>query len=208
MKRIVINSVLIIVLSVLAWACWIAEVMYVDGWEGIRWLRSFQVASIPCTLLIVITYLSPFVFSQRKVPLRNLFTAITLLFSASFLCFYLGRFFFYGLRPWGYLLFAPLFVKVLIVVLLVCAVILHGVLYWYITAKIFRKIHPLNILISVFAVPVAVFVAGLFCQFFPGFGTGDDFVDTIKMGYLVFWVCLFFGISGWIFSLQKEKIIA
>ena len=38
----------------------------------------------------------------------------------------------------------------------------------------------------------------------PGFGSGSDWIDAVKMGYPVFWMIASLGISGLMISKQKS----
>ncbi len=64
-----------------------------------------------------------------------------------------------------------------------------------------RKRVPAYLLLLL-AFLVTPFLSMVSIKIWPGFGTGTDWVDAVKMGYPVFWTTLTLGLTGFLIKLK------
>ncbi|WCL82489.1 hypothetical protein PPO43_05170 [Saprospira sp. CCB-QB6] len=179
-------------LACLAWSLWQFELNFLVGWGGTHWLHvPFYTTPIICGIA-AISYMLPLFIWGRNIPLYKYWTIFFLLMGSS-----------WGAYSLAYLAFANLYSKIhfgdtgfLVGSALFVLVFLESIVFWA-TRTFFGRSPSFHILSLAFMFIMCVPLSLISIDFFPAFGGGHNFIDAVKMGYPIFWVCLQLGILSY-----------
>lgn len=179
-------------LACLAWSLWQFELNFLVGWSGTHWLHvPFYTTPIICGIA-AISYMLPLFIWGRNIPLYKYWAIFFLLMGSS-----------WGAYSLAYLAFANLYSKIhfgdtgfLVGSSLFILVFLESFIFWA-TRTFFGRSPSFHILSLAFMFIMCVPLSLISIDFFPAFGGGHNFIDAVKMGYPIFWVCLQLGILSY-----------
>ncbi|MGB4775670.1 MAG: hypothetical protein WBP45_10880 [Daejeonella sp.] len=195
-----ISTSLIIFLSLAGTGLWLYEILGLKGWYSLNWLEGQLYSPYAATLMAVIAFIIPFIIS-KQVSAKKIILPVIILYGISILCFEAGkqlcyalycRFCFWTMKEY-ILIFSAAFILFVSI----------GISFWLVTDKLIRRNKKINMLFISMLTLAAVPLSLLTIQLSPGFGSQTDWVDTVKMGYPIFWITLLLGFSGIIIARQK-----
>lgn len=177
---------------------WLAEILLVKKWHGLGWLDGYMSSLFVIIPLVCLTYMIPMVYRQ-KIYFPKIVACFICICLLAFASFELARSFFYAIYDKLYFLVladSSLHYKNLMTGVLL-PLLLTGTGFYLAVNYLLFKISKWTMLLIIGAVILSVFLGLLTIQVIPGFGSGTNFADAVKMGYPVFWISLLFSISGW-----------
>ena len=189
---IVLRSSVLIIAAFVAWALWLAEVVWVKGWASLAWLDVFNWSSVPICAVIVVTA-SYFVSADAPWRERTKFVAFG--FALAIWAFKEGRWammeFFMDL-PFPLPGYKPTITVILSDVAVSVGTLVGSGLAVSVglVAAASRWLAPLYIWTTVVVVVALLLVlplSFLTVTVFPARNGGTDELHAIKMGYPVLW---------------------
>lgn len=181
----------IFLLAILGWVFWLYEIVAKIGWASLDWLNQDLFSPYLICLLVSVAYIHPFWVRYKNIDGKLILTTLTL-FVLNVSVFLLGdvvlRTIFSRLSflQSGFYKFNTSMGLIL----------LFGLGYFFITDKLIFKIKTKYALLFL-ACPLLMFVLGTFTNFFiRGFATSWGVIDSIKMGFPQFWICVLMGLLG------------
>lgn len=181
--------VLILGLAFLANGLWLAEVIWMTGWEGLGWLWQAQYSAYAGVGLAILAYLLPFILIGKARGPRLWISAIELFFS-SVVAFLIARNILYGL--YGGMAVLTISPHLLYLMLAALLALVAGSFYLTTQRRLARP--GISYYFWLFAALGAPGALSLFTvKIFPGFGSSSTFADAVKMGYPLFWTVLCLG---------------
>jgi hypothetical protein len=181
----------IFLFSILSWVIWLYEIVSKIGWEGLDWLNQDLFSPYLICLLVAVAYIHPFWVRYRNIDGKLILTTLTL-FVLNVSVFLLSdvvlRTIFSRLSflQSGFYKFNTSMGLIL----------LFGLGYFFITDKLIFKIKTKYALLFL-ACPLLMFVFGVITNFvIRGFATSWGIIDSIKMGFPQFWICVLMGVLG------------
>jgi hypothetical protein len=166
-----------------AWGIWIAEVVWIKGWEGLAWLSGFNWSLLPiCGLIVIIS--SYAVTSEASFWKRAAFIGVTWMIMIAAAIFVRRAAF----ELFAGSIFGPEGSKDLIFILLAGLCVAAGLV---ISAN--RWLAPLHHWTAVWVALALLLVLPLSIvtiKAFPAINGSTDQIHSIKMGYPVFWMAL------------------
>jgi hypothetical protein len=199
-KQFIISLSFVFSLSLLAWAVWIFEILYFPGWYGLNWLFVTLYSPYISTFIAALAFAVPFMVC-RQGKTKNIFFSVLLFYLVNLICFQVGKMVNFSLHSW--------FISGSEALLLFSMVILLfpflSFTYWLITQLLIRKSKESAILIILFPALATFPFSSFTINLNSGFGTGTTWVDSVKMGYPIFWMTFFMGCSGIIIAKQKNQ---
>jgi hypothetical protein len=190
---IVLRSSVLIIAAFVAWALWLAEVVWVKCWASLAWLDEFNWSSVPICAVIVVTA-SYFVSADAPWRERTKFVAFgfALAIWAMMESFMDLPFLLPGYKPTITVILSDVAVSVGTLVGSGLAVSVGLV------AAASRWLAPLHIWTTVVVVVALLLVlplSFLTVTVFPARNGGTDELHAIKMGYPVLWTALLVPLS-------------
>jgi MFS family permease len=181
----------IFLLAILSWVFWLYEIVAKIGWASLDWLNQDLFSPYLICLLVSVAYIHPFWVRYRNIDGKLILTTLTL-FILNISVFLLSdvvlRTIFSRL---GFLQSSSYKFNTSMGLIL-----LFGLGYFFITDKLIFKIKTKYALLFL-ACPFLMFVLGTFTNFFiRGFATSWGVIDSIKMGFPQFWICVLMGFLG------------
>jgi hypothetical protein len=184
-------------LSISAQAIWLAEICLVKSWKGLNWLHEELYSPILCASLVSFAFLYHF-WDRRKQSLAILiFVGLSLV---NCLFYWAGKSFFYMLFSKFSLLYFSQPMKYLLLALL--GYLLIALIYAWVLPFNDTRRRIATYLLLLLAFIVTPFLSMASIKIWPGFGTGTDWVDAVKMGYPIFWTTLTLGLTGFFVKLK------
>jgi hypothetical protein len=190
----------IFLLAILSWVFWLYEIVAKIGWASLDWLNQDLFSPYLICLLVSVAYIHPFWVRYKNIDGKLILTTLTLfvlnvsvfLLSDVVLRTIFSRF---GFLQSGFYKFNTSMGLIL----------LFGLGYFFITDKLIFKIKTKYALLFL-ACPFLMFVLGTFTNFFiRGFATSWGVIDSIKMGFPQFWICVLMGFLGIYISSSYEE---
>lgn len=190
----------ILVLALLAYALWFAEIHYFIGWEGTEWLSYTHYSIFGIAAMVVISYLLPLRLLSNK-PWSLLAKAGTELYFVVLAAYFLEKLVlltlytqFYGFlnRDW------LLVLQVLVIAMTVLS-------FYFITQRWLQALRWQQTLIFGAAMLLSYPLSLLSVRYLFNFSKDRIFLDAIKMGYPFFWITLLMGIAGLIATKNFNK---
>ena len=190
----------IAILALVSWLAWIIEVKVITGWEGLRWLLVELYTPYFICFSVALSYIFPFWLKYGTIDSKLVLTLLT----------------FFMLNLTAYLLSEAVFKTVHtptaiylsqgeiigFYFLQVAVFALYALGYYFITYKLIMPIAGQAVLVFM-ACEILMFVLGILVNVvFRGFGSHYGLIDSIKMGYPQFWICILMGFAG-IFVVER-----
>lgn len=193
-KKLKTTLILIVASAVVCWAAWIIEIKFVVGWEGIQWLLAELISPYLVCFLVALCYMIPFGIEYGKIDPKILLTFLSL-FTLNVTTYLLAEVTFKTLytpsvtniskTELGFLRFVHLAITVL-----------FPLGYYFITHQLIMKISQKAIAVFMLC-EALMFVLGVITNFiFKGYANTYGLIDSIKMGYPQFWICILMGLAG------------
>jgi hypothetical protein len=177
---------------------WLSEIIHLIGWFGIEWIVVDLKSVYIITLFAVLSYVLP-ILIFIKVKTGKVFLSIVLLYIFSLLGYFATK-----------EIFRQLFDKigydthVLYVWLLIFDVTLIAAIFYYTKQYFLFKSERFH-LMTIVAVFISIIPASLISiEWLRGFASTESFVDSVKMGYPVFWLNV---LLGWVSYAMVKRII-
>jgi hypothetical protein len=177
---------------------WLIEIRSFIGWDGISWINTDLKAVYIVTLFAVLSYLFPILITC-KPKRRIVFISILLLYFFSLFGFFVSK--------W---IFGQLYTKigdethVIYVWYLIVTVTLVAAVFYFVKQLLFFKSEFFHIM-TIVAVFISIIPASLISiEWVKGFATSVSFVESVKMGYPLFWLNV---MLGWVSYAMVKKII-
>jgi hypothetical protein len=179
---------------------WLFEIVAIKTWDSMAWLKHRLYSPLIIIPFTVWAYILPF-YMERKVDLKGTLVPFVILCAIAVICFTIGKrlcfalynnYDFDGLESYSILILSAFALFALL-----------GFTCWFVANLRMGNTRKRNTvfitLLLIFTVPLSLFTV----QLIPGLGSGDDWIDAVKMGYPVFWITVFMGLSGIFISRQN-----
>ena len=172
-------------------ALWLFEIVNFKGWNSLNWLDSYMLSVfviIPLTVLSLLTSLN----YALKLGIRLLLMSFLLLCLISFISFEIARMGFYTIYSRFY--FSTDSTLLIVLTSFLTPILIFSIGYFYIIRKLIIRIPGKVILMFPFSILVSVAFGLITVRIHPGLGFGYSFIDSVKMGYPIFWLNVTFGL--------------
>jgi hypothetical protein len=201
-QQLIRSSYIILFLSLCGITLWLFEIVGIKGWYGLGWLSQGQLYTpFIATLLVVISFLIPFILS-RKTTLVKVSFSIVILYAVSIISFLTGEQLLHGI--YCKLCFWTTGDMVMIYVKAFVIFTFTGIAYGFVTNRFIKKNKSINKIMIIGMLLMVIPLSLATVTLFPGFGRGIGWVDAVKMGYPVFWTTFLLGVSGIILARQPD----
>jgi hypothetical protein len=174
--------------ALVAWGCWLAEVLWVKGWPGLAWASGFNWSALPaCALVVVIA--SYFVTAQAGWPDRSMFLGVGWAIAVS--AFAMARWALLELFAAGFpgrALPVPGFVLLIGWVIVPAGLTLAG-------RRWLAPLHYWTGALVAIALLLVLPFSFATIKVFPAVNGSTDQIHAIKMGYPVFWTALLIPVA-------------
>ncbi|HNK97912.1 MAG TPA: hypothetical protein PKO19_07365 [Chitinophagales bacterium] len=187
-------------LATLGMGLWLAEILFVKGWHGLQWLSGILYTPYFITMIAAIAFILPFAFVNRR-SIKQLLIPALLIYFTNLVFYVIGTYLCYAVY-YRFLIFNTRYLQNIYFDIIVYFT-LFGFFYWLVTDRLIKRIKFINMLLISFAAALSVILSLATVAIIPGFGTGTDLIDAVKMGYNVFWIIFMLGISGWSIAVKK-----
>ncbi len=191
---------LVSVLAVISMGLWLLEIVVIKDWDSLRWLTERLYSPFIITPITVFSFIIPFILKE-KITFKRSIMPFVILTLVAVVCFTLGKRLCFKIYEANY--FDPM-ERYRILILSAIALFLFLALTCWFVSNSFMGDNPMRnvvfiTVLLVFTVPLSLFSV----EIIPGLGTGDDWVDAVKMGYPVLWITFLMGVSGIFISRQN-----
>ena len=204
-EKIGLSLIFIFVFSSLGMGLWLYEIVEIKKWAGLNWLSDQLYSPFIAALLAVFAFITPFLVN-KQLTLKNAIVSINIFYTVNIICFQIGKDLCYELYSRFWLLSGTSTHFLLIPFIGLALFIFLGLSYWFITHKLIKKNKKINVLFVTLLLLLSVPLSLLTIQVNSGFGSGTDWVDTVKMGYPIFWITMLLGFSGLLIARQPNII--
>jgi hypothetical protein len=185
---------IIISLAILSQALWLFELTARIGWKGLAWLKADLLSPFLIGLFVALAFITPFWVRYRQIDTRIVLTVLTF-YMINLSCYLLSDILYKGVQVHSTPLLQILRIFILII-------FITG--YYYVTNELIMPIQKRFAALFVLCI-VFMYVLSLISVFiFKGFGTGTQWIDAVKMGYPLLWLCLLLGFLG-IYLVQNAE---
>lgn len=200
-RKLIWSLIIVLAFSVTGTGIWLYEIVKLKGWYNLSWLQETLFAPYFLTLIAVMAFLVPFQIYGFADFRKIAFPAI-ILYVISIVCYEAGKYLCFNTYRSFYEFSNLELIYLLSISLLLFLVI--GLSYWLMSNVWMKKNKKANaIFIALFAL-LTIPLSMISVKVIPGFGSGSDWIDAVKMGYPVFWMIASLGISGLMISKQKS----
>ena len=192
-----ISAILIFFLSSLGMALWLYEIVEIKTWNSLSWLNGQLYSPFLATLFSVFSFMTPF-FINKKLTVKKAIIPFIIFFTINIICFQIGKFLCYKMNSKCWWLSNKGTINNTIVMILTALslFIFLGFSYRLTTCKLMKMNKTINTFFITFLLLLAIPLSLLTIQINPGFGSGTDWVDAVKMGYPIFWISMLLGLIG------------
>ena len=187
------SFIVVLLFALVGLSCWLYEVINMIGWYDIGWIYNMRLSPFAGASLAAMSFITPF-SKQKKYSIRKLLAIFLLLLVMCLVCYEIGKWICYSLFC-RHCLWSP----VEFLLLIILGVVLHifsGTVIWLITRKWIGCIKVKALFYIIFFLLLIVPMSIITIQLIPGLGHQNGWVDTVKMGYPVFYSITVMGISG------------
>lgn len=195
-----ISFLLILAFSIVGISLWLFEIVQMKGWYSLSWLHETLFAPYIVTILAVLAFLIPFQVYGFMNFRKTLFPAL-ILYVISIVCYEVGKYLCFKFYTSFYEFTMLELISMSSISLLLFLIL--GLSYWLVSNVWIKKSRRTNILYIALSTLFTIPLSMLAIRIFPCFGSGTNWIDSVKMGYPVFWMIASLGISGLMISKQK-----
>jgi hypothetical protein len=188
---------------------WLFEIVKIKGWDGLHWLDGYMGSVFLIIPVIVLSYMYSIRYHLGQSNTHTIvpFVGLSVI---GLISFEIAREFLYLIYS-GRLMFSysRMEISIIIVTGLILPNLIFSVGFYLITHYFMIKIRRRTVVLYIIAIVLSTGLGYLTVHFNRGFGTGTAFIDSVKMGYPIFWLNLFLGILPMLINTQKadhEKI--
>lgn len=202
-RNLSIAITIILILSTVGMSVWLFEILKIKGWYGLNWLSGQFYSPYIATLIAVFAFMTPFIFNKQTTT-KKIILATIILYAVNMLCFEAGKHVCYTM----YCSFCFWTSKDSILLFTIATALFAflGFAYWFVTNKLIKKIKKINMLMITLLALSVIPLSLLTIQVNTGFGTNTDWIDSVKMGYPIFWTTTALGLSGIRIAKQNNSI--
>ena len=197
-----VTGLMILGLGTISWTAWLGEVLYVKGWQGLRWLDGYPTASVLGVVCVVLSVALP-IHVSRGSGLRRVALFVAVSSPIALLSFELARSSLHALhsRSVGFMQLAGETAMARDFVLanaggLLGAAALTAVGFTIaaraILAPVNWRMAGLFLLALAFVWPMSV----LTIWAFPALSGATDYLSAVKMGYPVLWTNVLMALAS------------
>lgn len=151
-------------------------------------------------MIAAIAFILPFAFVNRR-SIKQLLIPTLLIYFTNLVFYVIGTYLCYAVY-YRFLIFNTKYLQN-IYFDIILYFLLFGFIYWLVTDQLIHRVKFVNMLLISFSAALSVILSLATVAIIPGFGTGTDLVDAVKMGYNVFWIIFILGVSGWSIAGKK-----
>ena len=184
---------------------WLYEIINIKGWYGLYWLNGYMLSVF---LIIPITVAS-FIISLRKISdigLKYFVISTSILTIVSLISFEIAREVLFSIYSRFFFLSHSLSVSIIIIMIgILIPTSIFSIGYYFITNKLIIKISWKAIILFILSLIFSIVCGLLTIKIYSGFGTGRTFIDSVKMGYPIFWLNISFGLISIILIRLRPK---
>jgi hypothetical protein len=159
-------------------------------------------------LIIPITVAS-FIISLRKISdigLKYFVISTSILTIVSLISFEIAREVLFSIYSRFFFLSHSLSVSIIIIMIgILIPTSIFSIGYYFITNKLIIKISWKAIILFILSLIFSIVCGLLTIKIYSGFGTGRTFIDSVKMGYPIFWLNISFGLISIILIRLRPK---
>jgi hypothetical protein len=193
----IIKAVLIVILlGIICNFLWLYEIVQIKGWIGLNWLNGYMNSIfliIPLTVCSYILTLRRF----RKIEFKNLMISFIGLSIISLVSFEIAREFIYEINSRFFGDYSSQFISIVKVLTgIIIPNLIYCIGYHFITNRFLLKLRKITIFLYLGPIVFSILFGLITININPGFGSGTTFIDSVKMGYPILWMNIFFGIIG------------
>ncbi len=179
---------------------WLYEILHSKGWTGLQWLDGHMISVFIIIPIIVFSFIYSLNLS-KKLSCKAFLISIFALSIISLISFEIARVALYSLYSGFHFIVLSIFVSILIDLLAITIpILIFSLGYYALINRLITKIPKKVILLFVATIIFSVIAGLVTVVIFPGFGNGKSFIDSVKMGYPIFWLNISFGIISIIIS--------
>lgn len=204
MRQIIITLIIAILIGFVSNFIWLYEILTIKDWQGLNWLNGYMYSVIMIIPLTMCSYIFT-IRAYQKIPIKNILISFFGLSIVSWISFEMAREFFYILnfRFWGFS--DSLLINILLGLIgFFIPNILFSVVFYKMTNRFLLKITMKSIFLFWGLILFSVVLGLLTIRINSGFGSGRSFIDSVKMGYEIFWLNIGFWIVA-IIMIRKNK---
>lgn len=184
---------------------WLHEVLFSKGWYSLQWLDGYMIS----VLIIIPLTVFAFIYSIHIVNKLNRKTFLISLFGLSvisMISFEIARMVLYTIYSRFFFFGLSIFVSILtVLVAIMIPVFIFSLGYYALINKLIIKTPKKAIFLFVLSIIFSVIAGLITVAIIPGFGHGKSFVDSVKMGYPIFWLNLSLGLTSMIILRWRLK---
>jgi|GEM_PF-3775189 len=195
------TTIIIFILSTVGMSLWLYEILEIQGWYNLNWADNGALYSpYIAALLVVFAFIVPFIISKQATAYKILLPSI-ILYAVNMICFKIGEYLCHKMLSFW---FVPM--PISDIILGFSLFILIGFFYWLITHKLIKRNKKINIIFITLLAILIIPLSSLTIEINSGFGSQRGWVDTVKMGYPIFWTTMLLGVGGILIARQKNLI--
>ena len=201
----IIRPMLIVILiGLLCNFIWLYEILQIKNWYGLNWLNGYMNSVFLIIPLTVCSFAIPLRLLE-KISIKNLFISFLGLSVISLISFEIARQFLYLISSRLFGFTHSQFIS--IVIILMGFIVPNTIFctgYYYVTNRFLIKINKRTIFLFLGSVLFSIIFGFVTVNINSGFGSGKTFIDSVKMGYPIFWLNIFFGIIAIVIFKMKN----
>ncbi len=174
-------------LSLFSQALWLSEILILKSWEGVGWLNGELFSPILIAFIVSYLFLNNFYENNRG---RYFYMK---LFSLSIVNYFI----YYLIKSFGLSIFRPalsfgMFIsysqlKNIAMISFLVLTFFTGLIYSFFVPLIGRNLRIIVLIHIISSFLLTILLSMVSITVLPGFGKDSEWIDSIKMGYPIFW---------------------
>jgi hypothetical protein len=181
---------------------WLYEIIKIKGWYGLNWLEGYMNSVFLIIPLTISSYLIS-IKLFKKIEIKNMIIAFIGLSVISLVSYEISRQYLYMTNPRFFGFFD--FDKMLTLIIsrgTIVPLVLYLIGFYYLTNRFLIKIPKWTIFLFLKTIILSIVFGIITIKMHTGYGYESNFIDSVKMGYPIFWLNLFLGIN--VIELMKQ----
>jgi len=199
LTRVGARVLVIVGLGLLAVALWLTEVLWIKGWQGLRWLEGYPWAAVPVCLLVALGALIA-IRGETVRPVRRPASFVVAVGITSWTSFEIARVSLIALHTPNWLFLDPglhalaLRISVLSPLMRLALALALASVGVYVSVRFFlRPMSRWTILYLAAALLLVIPASLLTIRVVPAINGTTDYLHAVKMGYPTFWTVVLVG---------------
>jgi hypothetical protein len=204
-SHIIQSFLIVIILGLICNCLWLYEILQIKSWTGLLWLNGYMIS----VFLIIPLTVSSYVLTLRlvvKTSFKNLIISLLGLSIISLISFHIAREIFYAInsRFFGFTS-SHFFSIITVLTVIIVPNLIYCFGYYFMTNRFLIKIRKMTIFLFIGSIVLSIIFGLITVNINSGFGSGSTFIDSVKMGYPIFWLNIFLGIIAIIIPKMKKN---